>query len=145
MTILLDRMPPDGVEALEIWVREIIEARANRPPGAELPFCMLTRPTVVDDKITETGTYRTQTFAAATDTKSALLAARDAAYDVHRRILVMGPPMAWQQPITLSDGKVVQCDGVSTLQGPTWEKYTEDGSIESFIAEYTIDWRFIAA
>lgn len=145
MTILLDRMPPDGMEALVVWVGGLgTETRANRPPGAVLPYYMITRPAVTDDKITESGTYRVHSFAGASGTTSALLAANDASYLAHRRVLVFGPPFAPQQSVTLSNGKVVQCDGVSTLLGPTREQYTEDNSIERFVADYKIDWRFVA-
>lgn len=144
MTVLFGYAPPDGVEALIVWLSAIGETRANRPPGAVCPFYMVTKPAASDDKITEFGTYRVHSFGTATGGVSALTMASNAARAAHRRVLAMGPPFTSQQPITLANGRTVACDGVQTKLGPVWEKYSNDGSIERFIAEYQIDWRFAA-
>jgi hypothetical protein len=103
---------------------------------------MVQRPSTVDDKITETGVYQVHSFDIARGGVSALKNASDAARLAHRRVLAFGPPLAFQQPVPLSSGLVVQCDGVLTKVGPHWEKFSDDGSIERFVGEYDIDWRF---
>lgn len=145
MTDLFPYEPPDGVEALVLWVSEVIECRANRPPGAVLPYCMITRVAGIDDKITETGRYRAHTFGTETNGVSALKSASDAANLVARRIQAFGPPFAPQRTVTLGDGRTVAPDRVSTSMIPAWVKYSDDGTIERFVAEYVIDWRFVAA
>lgn len=145
MTVLFGYAPPDGIEALIVWLSAIGETRANRPPGAVFPFYMVTKPAVSDDKITESGIYRVHSFSTASGGVSALKMASDAARAAHRRVLAMGPPIASQQPITVAGGRTVACDGVQTKLGPVWERYSDDGSIERFVAEYQIDWRFAAA
>jgi len=145
MTVLLNTAPPDGIEALVVWVSAIGETRANRPPGAVFPYYMIERPAVTDDQITQRGTYRVSTFGVATGNLSAMYVADQAARLAERRVLALAPRFGPQQPVTLSSGLVVFSDGVKTMLGPAREQYTDDNSIERFIAEYQIDWRFIAA
>lgn len=144
MTVLLDRRAPDGFEALVIWLTAIGESRANRPPGAVFPYYMVTRPSVVNDQITETGIYRVHSFAVETGGDSALYGAYKASMLADSRVLALAPRFGPQQPVTMSSGLVVYSDGVSTKLGPTHEKFTEDGSIERFVADYEIGWRLLA-
>lgn len=146
MTVLLPWEPPDGIEALAIWLTEIGETRANRPPGTVFPYYMVTETPGTDDKITYHGVYQVHSFAMSTpDGTSGLVNAMNAARLAARRVLAMGPPLMPQALITLTSGQIVQCDGVETKLSPHYQQFTEDASIERIVAEYDIDWRFIAA
>lgn len=144
MTLLLPWMPPDGVEALIVWLGEIGETRASRPPGGVYPFHMITELPGDDDKITHHGKYRVHSFDIAHDGNTALRNAYLASRLAWQRILAFAPPLVGQQWVTLSDGKTVAPDQVKTKMSPHWEKYSEDGTVERFITEFDIDWRFIA-
>lgn len=149
--------PPDGIGALLTWISGIgnfdptvgnITANnvgPDKPGGGVLPFFMVVAADLSDDKVTQYGVYAVHSFATASTPRQAITAAYDAAMLVHRRVLAMGPPFAPQEHITLPSGKVVQCDGVTTKSGPEWVKYAEDKSIQRFVAEYDIPWRFVAA
>lgn len=142
MTVLLPWMPPDGIEALQVWMSEIGQARATKPVGV-YPFHMLTELPGDDDKITHFAHYRVHSFDVAHDGVSAIRNAYLASRLAWQRILAFGPPLMPQQWVTLSNGKSVTPDRVETKMSPHWEKYAEDGSVERFITEYDIDWRFV--
>lgn len=71
-----------------------------------------------------------------------LAAAEDLAMQAHRRILALGPPLSPQRRVTISGGRVVWADSVSTDQGPFYLYYSD--SIRRFVARYDIDLRFVA-
>lgn len=156
MSVLYPYTVPDGIGALIVWLAGIgnvepsvgnitaANVGPDRVAGGPLPFFMVYRPTVSDDKVTQYGVYAVKSFGTAPSPRQALKRAYDAAMLAHGRILNMGPPFGSQQPITLPGGRVVQCDGVTTKDGPNWVEYSEDKSIQTYVTEYDIPWRFIA-
>lgn len=158
MTELYPYEPPDGIGALITWLSGIGNVSPSignitednvgpdRIPGGPLPYLMVGRPVVRDDRITQFGVYTVHAFAKGTSPRQALTNAYNLAMLAHRRVQAMGPPFAAQQSITLPGGVVVQCDGVDTKEGPTWVQYSEtDKSIQQFVTEYDIPWRYIAS
>jgi len=141
---------PDGLEALRVWITGSasltgIPVRANRRPGDTLPYIMLTRPSTVSDLLTETGVYRVHAFHEEGSGQSAMKRSYDLATLVNRRIAVLNPRYGGGQvPVTVN-GVDLYADSVDFNEGPTREKYTEDGSIEQYITDITIAWRLLAA
>ena len=157
MSLLYPFEPQDGIGGIIAWLSGIGEVPGvgtidennvgpDRVAGDPLPYFMVRRPTVDDDKITEYGVYVVHAFATAESPRVALLAAYRLAMIGHRRMLAMGPPFAGQQRIVLPDSSVVQCDGVDTKEGPTWVPYSDsDKTIQQYVTEYDIPWRYVAS
>jgi len=144
--LLLPWKAPDGVGALIKWISEVVQAGATKPPGAGYPYAMVRlMPGGSDDKLTYRGVYAVHVFDVARNGVSAVKNARDAADLVHRRVLAFGPPLMPQQSVVLPDGTVVMPDTVETKTATEWVQYSEDGSVEQFVTEYDISWRYQAA
>lgn len=135
--------PPDGIQALVVRLNAIHEARPNRPPGAVLPYYMVRRDTVSDDHLTQRGTHVVDCFDKAHDGKSALKNAYDVAMEAHTSVLALCPRWGAQVGVIV-DGTTIYADKIECIEGPTWVKYSDDGSIERFVLEFQIDWRFVA-
>lgn len=134
--------PPDGMAALVLRLNVLHEAQPMRAPGAVLPYYLIWRPGVTDDQLTEFGTYRVESFDKARDDKSALLSAYDVAMEAHEQVLSLCPRFGAQQPVEMPDGTTVCADKAETRLGPIHQKYTDDGTIERWIADYEIHWRY---
>jgi hypothetical protein len=135
---LFNWMPPSVSEFVVAWLRPLGDPNGvglERPSGAVLPYRMVTRVAGSDDKITESSVVSVHTFADNMDD------AETAAQLTHRRMLALGPPLASQQPVTMSDSSVVVADCVTTKQSPIWVDY-DDNTIRRFVARYEIDLRF---
>lgn len=138
---LLPWYPPSVSELVIVWLRPLGDANGvglDRPSGGVLPYRMVTPVAGDDDKITQTSIVSVHTFGTDMDTAEA------AAQITHQRMLLLGPPLVVQQPVTLSSGATVMADSVTTKLIPTWVDY-EDNVIRRFVARYEIDLRFIAA
>lgn len=123
-----------GIELLIAWLKPLGEVGPDRDAGAPLPFRMVQRVAGSDDKVVDSGIYQVDTFA--TDFASAEYEARV----THERMLLLGPPFAPQQRVTISTG-IVFVDSVVTSQSPTWLQYTEAAQISRFTARYAVDIR----
>lgn len=124
-----------GIELIIQWLSPLGEVGAVRGPGAALPFRLVQCVAGSDDKITDSGIYQIDTFAATFD------AAETQARLTHERMLRLGPPLAPQQRITLVGGAVVFVDSVTTSQRPTWLQYTDAAPVSRFVARYAVDIR----
>lgn len=124
-----------GIELLIQWLKPLGEVGPIRPPGAVLPFRMVQCVAGSDDKIAESSIYQIDTFAATFDQ------AEEQSRLTHQRMLRLGPPLAPQQRVTLSDGRVVFVDSVTTSQRPLWVQFTEAAAVSRFVARYTVDIR----
>ena len=128
---------PSGIELLIAWLIPLgVEVGPTRPSGAGLPYYMVTEAPGADDKIAENGIYSVHTFAGTFEE------AETASRRAHRRMLALGPPLATQERVTLSDGRVVFADEVLTSRKPGWEDYG-DNTIERFVARYAIKLRML--
>ena len=125
-----------GVELLITWLKPLGEVGAQRGPGSALPFRLVECVAGSDDKITDSGIYQVSTFAATYDQ-----AEREASL-THQRMLKLGPPLAPQARITLSDNTVVWADSVTTSQKPIWVNFTDAAQIVRFVARYSVGIRF---
>lgn len=137
MTAMYPFAAPDGVELLVTWLGPLDgDVGPQRYAGQELPYRWVSdAPGGVDDKVTEEATFSIHTFAADYWT------ARQQAVLTHRRMLILGPPLAAQQRVTLAGNRVVFVDQVQTADPPSWQDYG-DNTIHRFVARYTIDLRF---
>lgn len=128
---------PDVVELVITWLLPLDgDVGPQRYAGQELPYRWVSdAPGGVDDKVTQESTLSVHTFAAD------YWSARQQAALTHRRMLVLGPPMAAQQRVTLAGNRTVFVDGVETAEPPTWQDYGEN-TIHRFVARYTINLRF---
>lgn len=142
---LLDTQPPNSFEALQIWLGVLGEVGLERPAGGVLPYWMITSPSANDDEITEYRIFQIHSFDMKHDGMSAMYNAYQASVLAHRRLKKLAPRFGAQQPVQLSSGLVVYADGVSTKNGPVYNKYTDDGSIVSWVTDYEIPWRYIPA
>lgn len=124
-----------GIELVVQWLKPLGEVGASRGPGDPLPFRLVQIVAGSDDKITDSGIYQIDTFAATFDQAEA------EALKTHERMLRLGPPFAPQQRVTLADGKIVFVDSVTTSQRPLWLQFTEAAPISRFTARYSIDIR----
>lgn len=124
-----------GIELIIQWLTPLGEVGPTRGPGAALPFRMVQCVAGVDDKVVDSGIYQIDTFAATFE------AAEHQALLTHERMLQLGPPLAPQQRVTLSDGSTVFVDSVTTSVRPTWLQFTEAASISRFVARYSVDIR----
>jgi hypothetical protein len=120
-----------GIELLVNWLKPLGEVGAQRGPGAVLPFRLVQCVAGTDDKVTDTGIYQVDTFAASFEQ-----AEREAAV-THERMLRLGPPLAPQQRVTISTG-TVWVDSVTTSQRPIWVQYTEAAPVVRFVARYSV-------
>jgi hypothetical protein len=136
VTELFGSLPPSGVEILVAWLSPLGDASAERKAGDGLPFWLVSRVAGPDDKITDHGTYSVHSMA------ESLTAAEDHALLAHQRILALGPPLAPQRRVTISGGRVVFADKVTTDLFPRYEYYSDN--IRRYVARYDIDLRFIA-
>lgn len=108
----------------------------ERRPNDPLPFWLVTHAAGVDDKVTEYSTFSVSSMA------ETLAEAQDWAMLGHRRMLVLGPPLAAQQRVAISGGRTVFADKVMTDQVPRYEYYSD--TIRRLIGRYDIDLRFVA-
>ena len=122
-----------GIELVIQWLTPLAEVGPRRPAKAPLPFLVVSRPAGSDDKVTDSGIYQVDTFHTNLD------AAEQLALDVHQRMLILGPPLAPQQRVTISTGTVF-VDSVTTSQSPVWMPgFTDAAPIERFVARYAVD------
>lgn len=124
-----------GIELIIRWLTPLGEVGPQRGPGAALPFRMVQRVAGSDDKVVDSGIYQIDTFA------STFEAAERESRLTHERMLRLGPPLAPQQRVTLTDGAIVWVDSVTTSQSPTWLQFTEAAPIARFVARYSVDIR----
>jgi hypothetical protein len=143
VTELFGSLPPSGVELLVAWLEPIAlahvppgDVRGERKAGDPLPFWLVSRVAGLDDKVTDRGTYSVHSMADNMD------AAGEFALLAHQRILTLGPPFAPQRRVTISGGREVFADSVTTDLFPRYEYYSDN--IRRFVARYDIDLRFIA-
>jgi hypothetical protein len=127
-----------GLEVLREWLLPLgIPAGAVKPPGVT-PYRMINRVAGTDDKITDTGTYSIHDFALNFE-------AAEANSELTRsRMMDLGPPLAPQQRVTISGGRIVCADHVSTDQAPFFLKYNDDPQLWRFVARYRVDFRLVA-
>lgn len=123
-----------GIELIIAWLKPLGEVGAQRNPDGPLPFRMVECVAGSDDKITDSGIYQIDTFAATFE------AAEREALVTHERMLRLGPPLAPQQRVTISTG-TVWVDSVTTSQRPTWVLYTQAAPVVRFVARYSVDIR----
>lgn len=120
---------------LSPWLASPGQVGPRRPAKSALPFVVVSRPAGSDDKVTDSGIYQVDTFHYTVDTAERL------ALDVHKRMLSLGPPLAAQQRVTISTGRVF-VDSVTTSQSPVWMPgFVEAAPIERFVARYAVDIR----
>lgn len=124
-----------GIEVIIQWLSPLGEVGPQRGPSAALPFRLVQCVAGNDDKVTDTGIYQIDTFAATFE------AAEYQAGLTHQRMLKLGPPLAPQQPVTISGGRTVFVDSVTTSQRPVWVQFTEAAPIARFVARYTVQIR----
>lgn len=124
-----------GIELIVNWLKPLGEVGPQRGPNAPLPFRLVQCVAGSDDKITDTGVYQIDTFAATFEA-----AEREAAL-THQRMLTLGPPLAPQQRITLTNTHVVFVDSVTTSQRPIWVQFTDAAPVVRFTARYTVQLR----
>lgn len=129
----------DGTEVLIEWLTPLGETRDDRPTGAVLPYRMVDRVGGPFDGLVDKGLYSVHTFAR---TKPQ---AQEEATNVQRRMEYLCSQFTGQQKVTISGGRVVQADGVKTVEYPRHVKWVADDSIYQFIAEYRVDLRIMAA
>ena len=137
MTVMLGRRAPSGVELLIAWLKPLsADVGPQRPSGGALPYRMVTAVAGSNDKITEKGVYSVHDFAATYE------AAETQAMETEDRILALGPPLAPQQRVTISGGRIVFADSVTTALKPIWQDFG-DNTVFRFVARYAIDLRII--
>lgn len=143
MTVLFDTAPPSGVELLTALLSPLGAAQlvpvlvaGERKAGDPLPFWVVSRVAGLDDKVTDHGTFSVHSFA------TTLAAAEDLALLAHRAVSALGPPLAPQRRVTISGGRIVMVDEVSTDLFPRYEYYSD--TVRRFVARYNIDLRFVA-
>lgn len=124
-----------GIELLINWLAPLGEVGPQRGPGAPLPFRLVQCVAGSDDKVTDTAIYQVDTFAATFEE-----AEREAGL-THERMLTLGPPLAPQQRVTISNDRTVFVDSVSTSQRPVWVQFTEAAPIVRFVARYRVQIR----
>lgn len=97
--------------------------------------------TETDDKVRQRAIVSVHTFADSMDT------AEWAAQITHQRMLLLGPPLAAPQAVTITlpdnTTRVVKPDSIVTNQIPLWADY-EDDEIFRFVARYEIWVRIVA-
>lgn len=123
-----------GIELIINWLKPLGEVGAQRGPGAPLPFRLVQRVAGSDDKVTDSGIYQIDTFAATFEQ------AESQALLTHQRMLTLGPPLAPQHRVQISTGTVF-VDSVATSQSPTWLQYTDSAPVQRFVARYAVDIR----
>lgn len=150
MTVeLLDYDAPSGIEALIMWLVPLsdVDGRDVGPMRDTLdgfPFSMVLDVAGVDDKITEHGIYQIEDYATGATREEAYNLAEAQARLTRRRILAWGPPLAPQRKVTLSDGRIVRADSVTTSVKPHWQPYGDNTTIQRFVARYAVDLRMVA-
>lgn len=139
MTVeLLDYDAPSGLEMLINWLIPLgVEVGPNRPSGDDLPYRMVTVVGGSDDKVTDHGIYQVDDFA------STVGDAEAQSRLTRRRVLALGPPLAPQRRVAMSDGRLAYADSVTTSQKPIWVEYGDD-KIHRFVSRYAIDLRMVA-
>lgn len=143
MTVeLLGTDAPSGLELLIAWLLPLSEVDGRdvgpqRDSGASLPFSLVQCVAGSDDKVTDSGIYQVDDFAATFDQAETLSRL------TRRRVLALGPPLAPQRRVTISTG-TFYADSVSTSVKPHWEDYG-DNTLIRFTARYAIDLRMVAA
>lgn len=135
---------PSAIEVLTTWLVPLpaadgaaAETGAERQAGGLLPYRMVQCAAGDDDKVTDTGIYQVDDFAATFDEAEANSRL------TRRRILALGPPLAPQRRVTISTG-TYYADSVKTSVKPHWEDYG-DNTVVRFVARYAIDFRLVAA
>lgn len=116
---------------------------ARRPQAGQLPYRMVTLVAGNDphQKVKRSGTVSVHTFADNYDDAEA------GAQDTDDRMLLLGPPLAAPQQVTVTNAdkstSVVASATITSHQIPMWLDYQDD-LIFRFIARYDIDVRFVA-
>lgn len=139
MTDLYDLAPPDGVEVLIQWLKDLAETRDARPAGAVLPYVMVHRIGGGDDGLVDKGLYSIQIFAATKPEAQAL------SMRVHRRMRLLAGPFNGQAKVTISTGDVF-VDNVVVVEGPREMEYVDDAipkTIYRYVATYRVELRFV--
>ena len=124
-----------GIELIINWLEPLGEVGPQRGPNAPLPFRLVQCVAGSDDKVTDTGIYQIDTFAATFEQ------AEYQASLTHERMLKLGPPLAPQQPVTISGDRTVFVDSITTSQRPVWVQFTEAAPIARFVARYSVQLR----
>lgn len=140
MTALYAYQAPPGLQVVQTWL-EVggIPVKPKRKDGEPLPARMVVRiPINTGSKLVDAALYRVHDFA------KTFTAAEDNARWTERRMLALAPPGAtFQQRITLDGGQIVQADTCTNPKPYSWEYYSE--TVERFVAEYRVEFRFIPA
>lgn len=135
---LLDYDAPSGLELLINWLIPLgPDVGPDRPSQSDLPYRMVQVVGGTDDKITDHGIYQVDDFARSIDEAEAQSRL------TRRRVLALGPPLAAQQRVQMSDGRLAYADSVTTSQKPIWVEYGDD-NIHRFVSRYAIDLRMVA-
>jgi len=124
-----------GIELIIAWLAPLGEVGAQRGPKSPLPFRLVECVAGNDDKVVDSGIYQISTFASTYDQ------AETAALATHQRMLVLGPPLAPQQRVTISQNRQVFVDSVVTSQRPIWVQYTDSAPLVRFVARYSVEIR----
>lgn len=140
MTALYATQAPPGLQVVMTWLEAGgVPVHPKRKDGEPLPARMVVRiPVNTGDKLVDSAVYRIHDFAAT------FTAAEDNARWTERRMLALAPPgAAWQQKVILDGGQIVQADLCRCTRPYSFEYYSE--TVERFISEYRVDFRFIPA
>lgn len=144
---LLGWAPPSVSRLVVAWLVPLLGAGKvgmQRPQNGGLPYCLVNVVAGKEDerKLMQSSTVSVHTFADNMDD------AESTAQTVHQRMLLLGPPLAPPQQVTLTLAggatQTVVPHSVTTNHIPTWLDYQDD-QIYRFAARYDIDVRFAAA
>lgn len=135
---------PDGVEFLLIWLSALGAGGPGRPSGDALPYRMVRRIAGPDDGVTDFGEYSVHTLATGASREAAFLAASDESKLTHDRMMTLGPPLAPQQKITMTDGRIIKAEWVAALEVRVEAAYS-DKLIVDMVSRYQVPLRRIAA
>lgn len=140
---------PDGVEMLIAWLLPLKDVDGRevgpiRDSLDSLPYSMVQGPAGTDDKVTDHGIYQVDDFATGATKAQAFERAQSQARLTRRRILALGPPLAPQRRVTLSDGSIVWADSVTTSVKYHWEPYGDNTIVQRFVSRFAVDLRMVA-
>lgn len=133
--------PPSVSEVVVTWLRPLGDPNGvgtDRPSGAVLPYRMVTPVAGQEQhKVMQRATVSVHTFHDNMDDAEA------AAQLTHQRMLLLGPPWAPPQQVTISNNQVITPISVETVQTPSWIDY-QDNTIRRFVARYEVALHFVA-
>lgn len=141
MTELYDLTPPDGVELVIQWLKDLdVEIRDSRPAGAELPYIMVHSLGGPDDGLVQKGMYSIHAFA---ETKPA---AQALSMKVLRRMRLLAGPFVGQRKVPISTGDVY-VDNMVVVESPREVELLDSGlprSVYRYVATYRVELRYAA-